>query len=136
VTAMTATKTATKTAVARSAPVQDAAPLQPAQPEPARHQLSERFADPDLVDRIFDYVCEHVPALRQDPQRLAVLKVATRAEFRGEEVYIPARSRTEQQQLVAQALALFNGRNATEVARKLHISRASVYRWLKQAGQL
>jgi len=31
-------------------------------------------------------------------------------------------------------LALFNGRNAREVARKLGISRTSVYRYLKQPG--
>lgn len=110
-----------------------AAPV-PVPPPNARHQLSERFADPDLVDRIFEYLCEQVPALQQDPSRVAELKLATRAEFRGEEVYIPARGRTQRQELVCEAMRLFNGRNASEVARRLDVSRASVYRWIKQHG--
>ena len=36
--------------------------------------------------------------------------------------------------LATQVLSLFNGRNATEVARCLNISRATVYRLLKQPG--
>lgn len=88
--------------------------------------------DPDLVDRIFEYLLSEFPQIAGE--QFSAAKVAVRAEFRGEEVYIPARGATARQQLAAEVLALFNGRNASEVARKLKISRASVYRFLKQAG--
>ena len=35
-----------------------------------------------------------------------------------------------------QVLRLFNGCNATEVARELNVGRATVYRVLKQAGEV
>lgn len=98
-------------------------------------------AEPDLVDRIFDYILSD-PALAAAMQRgslmekssIPKLKAAVRAEFRGEECYIAGRPATARQERVAKVLALFNGRNATEVSRRLGISRASVYRYLKQAG--
>lgn len=94
--------------------------------------LAETTKDPDLVDRIFEYLVEQVPELAG--QKVDELKRAVRAEFKGEEVYIPSRSPSERQVLTQQVLALFNGRNATEVARRLRISRATVYRILKQPG--
>jgi transposase len=57
-----------------------------------------------------------------------------RAEFGGERHWIPTRGLTEQQQLAQKILTLFNGRNAREVARRLQVSRATVYRYLKQPG--
>jgi DNA-binding NarL/FixJ family response regulator len=90
-------------------------------------------ASPDLVDRIFDYVVELLPEIA--PGRVAELKAAAREEFAGERCYINERSPTDRQQLVADVLALFNGRNASEVARRLNISRATVYRYIKQAGR-
>lgn len=93
-------------------------------------------SDPDLVDRIFDYLLAEFPHVAGcTPDQLAVAKAAVRAEFRGEECYIAARSATDRQQMVSNILSLFNGRNATEVARRLHISRATVYRSIKQAGR-
>lgn len=99
-------------------------------------------AEPDLVDRIFDYIFQD-PALAQAIKQqagegedtLGKLKTAVRSEFKGEECYIAGRPATQRQETVSKVLALFNGRNATEVARKLHISRASVYRVIKQAGR-
>lgn len=88
-------------------------------------------AEPDLVDRIFDYILTELPQLAASVQKH---KAAVRAEFRGEECYIATRPATERQQTTALVLALFNGRNATEVARRLQISRATVYRVLKQPG--
>lgn len=85
-------------------------------------------AEPDLVDRIFDYLLKEVPEFRDAAQRV---KNAVRAEFAGEECYIQGRPREATTQ---QVLALFNGRNATEVARSLGISRATVYRTIKQPG--
>lgn len=93
-------------------------------------------AEPDLVDRIFDYILAEFPQIAgQPPDKIATTKAAVRAEFKGETCYLAERPATVRQQTVAQVLALFNGRNATEVARRLHISRATVYRVLKQPGQ-
>jgi Mor family transcriptional regulator len=44
------------------------------------------------------------------------------------------RSQTERDRMVAEVMVLFNGRNAAEVARRLNISRASVYRIIKTPG--
>ena len=87
--------------------------------------------EPDLVDRIFEYLLAEFPQIAG--AQVAKAKEAVRAEFGGEEVYIPARGATERQRVVAEVLSLFNGRNATEIARRLGISRASVYRFLKQS---
>lgn len=90
-------------------------------------------AEPDLVDRIFDYLQSEEPDLAAvDPQRLERLKLMVRSEFRGEMCYIAGMPATARQQKVARILALFNGRNSTEVARKLGVSRATVYRAIKQ----
>lgn len=88
-------------------------------------------AEPDLVDRIFDYIAQELPEVSGS---VCHLKLKVRAEFRGEECYIAGRPATARQQQVAQVLALFNGRNATEVARRLGISRVTVWRMLKQSG--
>ena len=62
-------------------------------------------------------------------------KEDVRAEFRGEECYIAGMPATARQERVSQVLALFNGRNSSEVARRLGISRKTVYRHIKQAGR-
>lgn len=87
-------------------------------------------AQPDLVDRIFDYLLAEFPQL--GGAGFAKAKQAVRAEFAGEEVYIAKRGNED---LAAEVLRLFNGRNATEVARRLGIHRATVYRYLKQPGR-
>lgn len=89
--------------------------------------------EPDLVDRIFDYIVRELPDLQASALKL---KDEVRAEFRGEECYIPMHGATVRQARVQQVLALFNGRNASEVARSLQISRATVYRLLKQPGHV
>lgn len=95
--------------------------------------LPQRLArEPDLVDRIFEYIIEQLPELAS---RAPELQAAVRAEFSGEEVKIGRRSPDERQRLVEEVLRAFNGRNATEIARRLGIGRATVYRWLKQAGR-
>ncbi|MGH6625155.1 MAG: helix-turn-helix domain-containing protein [Burkholderiaceae bacterium] len=98
-------------------------------PTPELQQLIQ--AKPDLVDRIFDYLLAEFP---QISDQISQRKAAVRAEFMGEKCYIAGRATSERQQLVQQVLALFDGRNASEVARRLQISRATVYRILKQPG--
>lgn len=132
---------------------------------PHRHSTATGNAhqpEPDLVDRIFEYILSD-PAMARAVQAMATardradaqapdhpaaqapatptaaadplrhLKTAVRAEFQGERCYITARPVTQRQERVAQVLQLFNGRNATEVARRLQISRRSVYAYIKQA---
>ncbi len=89
-------------------------------------------AHPDLVDRIFDYLLEEFPQLAGDADRLKKAEAAVRAEFAGAGVYLQKRGSKD---VAAEVLRLFNGRNATEVARKLGIHRATVYRYLKQPGK-
>ena len=108
---------------------------------PTRHVLqSEAFDDPDLVDRIFDYVLELLPEIGERAEVLREAKEAVRQEFAGERVYVAGRKASEREQerqrLAQEILAQFNGRSATEVARRLRIGRATVYRRLKQAGRL
>jgi Mor family transcriptional regulator len=93
-------------------------------------------AEPDLVDRIFDYIlADPALALAIKKTSLSKLKSAVRAEFKGEECYIAGRPATARQETVAQVLALlFNGHNTTEIARRLRISRRTVYRIIKQPG--
>jgi Mor family transcriptional regulator len=90
-------------------------------------------AQPDLVDRIFDYLLGEFPQLAG--KKFEGVKKDLREEFAGQDVYIPHHPPTERQERVRKVLELFNGRNAAEVARRLNISRAQVYRDLKQAGQ-
>ena len=89
-------------------------------------------AEPDLVDRIFEYLLAEFPQLAGDAARVHKAQTAVRAEFAGEEVYIQKRSSKD---IAAEVRRLFNGRNATEVARRLQIHRATVYRYLKQSGK-
>lgn len=101
---------------------------------PAAHILSETFSDPDVVDRIFEYVLQVIPEIGA---RVEPLKRAVRAEFGQDEHYIRAQDETPKQraiQIRAQVGRMFNGRNASEIARVLGVSRATVYRCLKQPG--
>lgn len=103
---------------------------QPA-PKPAatRHVLSERFADPDLVDRIFAHVLQLIPELASAD--IQSTKAAIRSEFGGAQQYVRSESVDRRKRDVRR---MFDGRNATQIARVLKISRATVYRCLKQPG--
>jgi Mor family transcriptional regulator len=92
---------------------------------------SEVFDNPDLVDAIFAFIETEFPDMAS---RTAVLKEEVRREFSGIEIYIPRRSVAERERITAEVLRVFNGRNAAEVARRLGIGRATVYRIIKQEG--
>lgn len=94
------------------------------------------LGDPDLVDRIFEYLVAEVPAMKEAAElgRLAEMKLAVRHEFSGDRQNIGRRTEAGRRDLAGSVLAMFNGRNASEVGRRLGVSRATVYRMLKQAG--
>lgn len=91
----------------------------------------EILGNPDLVDAIFAFIQAEFPDFAQ---RAAELKEEVRREFSGVEIYIPRRSQAAREQLTREVLNAFNGRNAAEVARRLGIGRATVYRIIKQDG--
>jgi len=88
-------------------------------------ELSTVLYDPDLIDSIFDVIATEFPELGE---RGAQLKQMARREFAGIETYITRRPKAERERVMKEVLQMFNGRNATEVASRLKISRASVYR--------
>lgn len=90
------------------------------------------FTRPDIVDRIFDFIVEQIPEIAG---RHPDVKRAVRSEFAMQIGYVRRRSIEESQGLALEVARLFNGRSATEVARILNISRATVYRLLKQPGR-
>jgi hypothetical protein len=96
--------------------------------EPTRKLDALIRAEPDLVDRIFDYVVEIMPSLAE---RECEVKCALREEFGGREVYI----RRKQSSTALDVLRLFNGRNQYEIARRLDVHLKTVYRILKQHGR-
>ncbi|MES2909875.1 MAG: helix-turn-helix domain-containing protein [Pseudomonadota bacterium] len=91
---------------------------------------AQQISDPDLVDRIFEYLLTEFPQIAGD--RLEESKKAVRGEFGGQRPYIATRASTD---LAKKVLSLFDGRNAREVARRLGVSRGTVYRVIKQAGE-
>lgn len=105
----------------------------PPAPKPKRHQLGKLFADADLVDRIFAFILAEFPEI--DRSNLREAELAIREEFGGNpDNYVRTAHALRRRQLAHQVLALFNGRNASEVAQRLGISRPTVYRILKQPG--
>lgn len=103
-------------------------PIKPAADKSPTPKLDALIAeDPDLVDHLFVFLLKENPDLAG---REAKFKADIRKEFGGESYYVAKRSASELKQ---QVLGLWNGRNATTVARELGISRGSVYRHLKAA---
>lgn len=90
-------------------------------------------SDPDIVDRIFEFIQSDPELLNEarqlaESEKLEQLKAAVRAEFAGRTVRI-----AKFQNMHERVLALFNGRNSTEVARRLNIGRSTVYTVIKQS---
>lgn len=86
--------------------------------------------EPDLVTAIFDLLCEKHPGVAEERGKL---ETAVRQHFKGLRGTVtdrPASSTTAER-----VLALFNGRNTREVARRLGLSRSQVYRYIKQPGR-
>jgi len=86
--------------------------------------------EPDLVTAIFDLLSETHPAVVEEREKM---EAAVRHHFKGMRGTVSEKPASDT--LARRVLALFNGRNAREVARRLNISRSQVYRLLKQAGR-
>ena len=84
----------------------------------------------DLVTAIFDVLIETHPGVAEIREQGEAAVRHRLLGLRG--TVTPA---ADSDTMAVKVLALFNGRNAREVARKLGISRASVYRHLKQSGR-
>jgi len=96
-------------------------------------QTSAPWNDPDFVDRVFEYLLREFPQIAgHECERV---RSAMRFEFAGDKHYIKRQSQTDKERRKQQILSMFNGRNATEIARALQIGRTTVYRTLKQAGR-
>ncbi|MGY8903214.1 MAG: Mor transcription activator family protein [Burkholderiales bacterium] len=104
----------------------------PAQTSPTPKLDQLIAAEPDLVDRIFEYILQTHPDFAGAVEKL---KKDVRAEFSGSEHYVRTQDIADRQARVHNVLRLFNGRNASEIARTLQIGRATVYRIIKQAGR-
>jgi Mor family transcriptional regulator len=85
--------------------------------------------EPDLVDAILDWIVSRHPDMKE---KAPSLMADIRADWGASRHYVRAGSQTERQRRISQALSLFNGRNATEVARPVGVSRGTVYRIVKQ----
>jgi Mor family transcriptional regulator len=87
----------------------------------------EAGTTPDLVDRLLQYVQVEFEAQIETAIRRA------RSDFAGSEGYVKKRDNVERERIAREVLALFNGRNGSEVARRLGIGRATVYRIVRQS---
>jgi hypothetical protein len=119
-------------------PVGSAAPSAIAENRPAKvgGRASQRGYIPmeagaDLVDRIVAFLAAHRPELATIARGV---EAQLRAEFGGGDHYVRA-VQVPRDQRVDQVLSAFNGRNCSEVARELGISRVTVWRRLRQAGK-
>ena len=110
-------------------PPQDA----PNPPEPSRAPVPstepKASDDPDLVQRMIEYIAAELPELNAEV-RMRV-EENLRREFSGERVTVRRTRPGEVEARAQKVRRLFNGRNATELARTLGVGRATVYRIVK-----
>jgi Mor family transcriptional regulator len=92
---------------------------------------AEARHSPELVELIANYVLAEFDA------QVARAIEEERRLLGGDKFYVRSQSAAAaaaaREALVRDVLALFNGRNVTEVARRLQVGRATVYRIIKQA---
>ena len=67
-------------------------------------------------------------------QIAALIEQRLRSEMAGDRGYISAASTATREEQHDRVRRMFNGRNATQIARELKIGRSTVYRILKRPG--
>lgn len=80
----------------------------------------------DIISRLIEMLQECEGSLSEESARTIELQL--RSEFKGERIHLCVK--TPREQLQDQILQMHNGRNSKEIARKLGISLATVYRAL------
>jgi Mor family transcriptional regulator len=90
--------------------------------------ISALLDNVDLIDKIFEFIQIEFPEMHD--KAFAQKELALR-EFAGIETYIPRRSQAERDRIAREVITVFNGSNAHEVAKRVCISRSSVYRIIK-----
>lgn len=93
-----------------------------------RHEQAEQ---PDVIDELFVILLELLPEIANYEEQA---RRRLRLHFGGEKHYIKKRDASTKV-TTEDVLRLFNGQNATAVARVLGCSRPTVYRKLKQPGR-
>jgi len=99
---------------------------------PAPAAPTATAADPDIVDHMLAYLQRHNLITAEKDLREA--EKAIRQQWGGTQPYVRAVP-ADRQAKAAKVLALFNGRNASTIARELGIGRSTVYRIIKQPGR-
>lgn len=102
-------------------------------PFPASVSVRGESSDGDVVAKMLDELGALLPEFAQDVAHRQRVEAALRKEFGGQKVYISSALRRED--AIREICSRFNGRNASSLAREYGIPRASVYRYLKQAGK-
>lgn len=116
--------------ITRTPKAQKPSPLFDGQSTATTSQRRPRNAETDFVCSALDLLAR--AGLLSDDARTEADK-ALRQHFKGSTYYIAASAPTGSEE-ARRVLARFNGRNPREVARELGVSRATVYRKLKQPG--
>ncbi len=83
-----------------------------------------------------EVAAEFMQALQQEFSRDLAQKIEARLrrEMSGDRTYMPRESTASRKAMHDKVRRMFNGSNATEIARELGIGRTTVYRILKQPG--
>lgn len=109
----------------------DSAPLFEGQSTTGPGVRRQRDADTDFVTSLLDLLTAE--GLMEGESREDADK-ALREHFKPGTYYVAATAPTEREAVARRVLSMFNGRNARQIARTLHIGKTTVYRILKQAG--
>ena len=122
------------TTIPRTARESGCTTADPASTTPGLDSIIRR--DPDIVDRMFDYLLSTMPDLRERAAELAKAEHQLRSEFRasrGLHVRAPARD-DERDEMRRQVLEFPPTTSAREVARRVGVSRSTVCRYRHDAG--
>lgn len=92
--------------------------------------------EPDVVDKIFEYAIHEMGQFKDlTEEEIDKLKIEVREEFSGKH-YVRSAEKKINDRIGSRVLAMFNGRNVKELARKFDVSPASIRRIIRQSGDV